>query len=83
MQHMQEAYELLVIELKEEIKRYKGYLEDRMGDQRVISEILFKKIISLSSRDEALAVAEKVDEAIDNLGWFVEMIEDSDWGLDK
>ena len=44
---------------------------------------MLKKIISLSSRDEALAVAEKVDEAIDNLGWFVEMIEDSDWGLDK
>jgi hypothetical protein len=83
MEHMQEAYEELVGKLKRKIDKLEDRYQRRVDENVTVINMLFQKIVDLSSKAEAIKTAKEIDEAIDQPGNFETMVECYSWGVDE
>lgn len=78
MEHMQEAYEKLVGKLKRKIEELECRYQKEVNENIIVRRMLIQKIVDLSSKDEAVATAEQIDEAIGEPGWYADLVRE-DW----
>ena len=83
MEHMQEAYEVLIDKLKKEIDKLEDQYQERVDENVTVINMLFQKIVDLSSKAEALKTAKEIDIAIKKPGDFEGLVEWYDWGVDE
>lgn len=83
MQHMQEAYETLIENLKKEIDKLEDQYQEQVDENITVINMLFQKIVDLSSKAEAIKTAKEIDEAIEKPGDFETMVECYSWGVDE
>jgi hypothetical protein len=80
---MQEAYEALVSKLNRKIDKLEVRYQKNVDENIRAINMLFQKIVDLSSKAEAIKTAKEIDEAIDQPGNFETMVECYSWGVDE
>jgi len=83
MEHMQEAYEALISKLKTKIDNLEDRYQRRVDENVNVINMLFQKIVDLSSKAEAIKTAKEIDEVIEKAGDFEIMVRCTDWGVDS
>jgi len=78
-----EAYEALVSKLKTKIDNLEDRYQRRVDENVTVINMLFQKIVDLSSKAEAIKTAKEIDEVIEKPGDFETMVECSGWGVDS